>query len=704
MQSNHRIYKIIIIAFIVILTSFPHVYAQNAKYYYRLGLELKEKGDIKGAIDALRKATARNNGFAEAYYQLGLLYTEKGTFRSKSMAEEVLWRARRLERDSTKYLHALADLYDSRTFYDAEKIIFERVVKEDTTDVRALNYLVEYYKIKVLDYWEHYFEKDDFLLFNGKETTYKDYKKFATKKNRYDRFRSQDKYINIAEKFNDRILALEPDNREAFYNKALFLLEKDNIEQLVYLCKKTVEKNPSDSDAHMFLGLGYGLQGKYDKSFEHYKLAFETMNPDDRIMLEYTQYLSPNIKIFMKGTDRQLTEEYEAFWAYGDPFNLTSYNERVLEHYNRFAEANLRFSIPKKDIVGWRTDPGLVWIRFGRPLRISRGRNSGGSQNESWIYEDFKIGFERKFWNNYDFYKPWNLATNTDGISREFPDYFRLKSEAEIALLEADVVSFRGEDDKTLVDIYYGLPVNMISWESEFDKIYGDVCHGAFVFDTGWNQISQAVDTSYLAFDSSMIDTASSELLVNSQSFNLEHGDYFYAVEMLDPVSGNIGMLRSPMKVTHYGKDSLQISDILIAVKADIIDREQAPTKDNITFSVNPSRNFYKSQPVVIYYEVYNLFIEDSELRNHYRMDYMIEPAPKEEGKVKSFLRNLVWFGGKEEGVSVSAEYRGIGKTGNHLLTIEHGITRPGEYRLTVRITDLISRMVTERTTPILIY
>lgn len=690
----------LLLAAIIYINISQPSHAQDAKYYYLQGLELKEQGDIEGAIAALRKATARNNRFAEAYYQLGLLYIEKGTFRSKSMAETVLLRARRLEQDSTKYLHALADLYDSRTFYDVEKLIFKRIMKEDTTDMRALNYLSEYYKTKALDYWEHYFERDDYLLFDGKEITYQDYKKFATKKNKYDRFVSQDKYLNIAEKLNDRILALEPENRDAFFNKALFLLEKDDLEQFIDMCKKVVEKNPFDSDAYMFLGLCYSLQGKYEKSNEHYNFAFKTMNPEDRLILENIQYLRPNVKVTLTSTDSSLIKEADTFWNRKDPFYLTSYNERRLEHYNRVAEVNLRFSMLRKGIKGWQTEQGLVWIKFGRPLYIIRGLY----QTEHWFYEDFTIIFSRVIFGNFDFYKPWNLLTNTNAISREFPDYFRLKSQAGIAPLVTDLVSFRGEYDKTLVEIYYGFPVNMISWELELDKVYGDVYHGAYIFDTDWERITQEVDTSYLAFDSSEIDTASSDIIVTSQSFNLNAGQYFYAVEMLDPISGNIGIFRSPVEVYNYGWDSLMISDILVSRKADIIDQEQAISRDNITFSASATHYFKESQPVIIYYEVYNLFVEDTELHNHYRMEYMIEPAPKEESAAKRFLKNLIWRGSKEEGISVSSEYRGVGRTDNLLLTIDHRITKPGEYLLTIRITDLVSGMATEKTTTIWIY
>ncbi|KPK86989.1 hypothetical protein AMJ80_12805 [bacterium SM23_31] len=661
---------------------------------------MKEQGDIEGAISALRKATARNNRFAEAYYQLGLLYIEKGTFRSKTMAETVLLRARRIEQDSTKYLHALAVLYDSQTFYDIEKIIFKRIMKEDTTDMRALNYLSEYYKLKVLNYWNHYFEKDEYLIFNGKEITYENYTKYATKKNRFDRFISQDKYLKILEELSDRTLALEPEHRDAFYNKALILLERDDVEQLIELCKIIIEKNPFDPDANMFLGLGYSLQGKYEKSNEHYNLAFKTMNPEDRFIFENIDYLKPNVKVTLTGTDSSLINESDTFWNTRDPFYLTSYNERRLEHYSRVAEANLRFSMPRKGTMGWQTEQGTVWIKFGRPLRIERGLG----QTELWFYENFRIIFGRTIFGNFDFYKPWNLRTNTNAISMEYPDYYRFRSQTEFFGLETDIVSFRGDNESTLVEIYYGLPVNKISWEPELDKVYGDVYHGAYIFDTDWGRITQEVDTSYLAFDSSQIDTSSSDILVTLQSFNLNAGEYFYAVEMLDPVSGNTGIFRSPVDVTYYGADSLMISDILVSRKADIIDREQPISRDNITFMASATHQFKESQPVVIYYEVYNLFVDDEELRNHYRMEYMIEPAPEEESIAKRLLKSLIWRGSKEEGISVSSEYRGVGGTDNQLLTIEHSITKPGEYLLTVRITDLISGMAAEKNTTIWIY
>ena len=52
----------IFILFSILLTI--SLRAQTAQDYYRKGLELKEQGDIEGAIAALEKATARDHGFA----------------------------------------------------------------------------------------------------------------------------------------------------------------------------------------------------------------------------------------------------------------------------------------------------------------------------------------------------------------------------------------------------------------------------------------------------------------------------------------------------------------------------------------------------------------------------------------------------------------------------------------------------------------
>ncbi|MFC1514040.1 tetratricopeptide repeat protein, partial [candidate division KSB1 bacterium] len=64
---------------LIVIIFVSGVYAQTAQDYFQQGLELKEQGKIDEAIDAFGNAVKKDKNFAEAYFELGIVYHIKGT-------------------------------------------------------------------------------------------------------------------------------------------------------------------------------------------------------------------------------------------------------------------------------------------------------------------------------------------------------------------------------------------------------------------------------------------------------------------------------------------------------------------------------------------------------------------------------------------------------------------------------------------------
>ena len=64
-------------------------------------------------------------------------------------------------------------------------------------------------------------------------------------------------------------------------------------------------------------------------------------------------------------SDEERTQFINTFWLRRDPSPDTIINELRNEHYRRIHYANEHFST--KDVIGWRTDPGRVYIKYGPP-------------------------------------------------------------------------------------------------------------------------------------------------------------------------------------------------------------------------------------------------------------------------------------------------------------------------------------------------
>ena len=707
------IHLLILIAFLCSSMSLQVVYGQKTRKekleeYFQKGIELREKGDIEGAIKAFLYVTARDHGNADAYYQLGLAYMEFPKGNNMKRAEEALWKARRLTRD-TRELHALGDFYEKRIFDSVSRIMFKWIVREDSTDVRALTILSDYYFERGFNgEWNKKYDINDYLLFDGKSTRHilEEGKPSLPQ-------RKMTKYVRKGAEMNDRILAVEPDNRTALYRKALGYLEMNDFGSFINLFKRQLEKDREDYNAHLFIGLGYAELGEHDIANAHYQRVLELMDPDDRISFESFLYLKPEFdKSFLGYRQSFKPDRSEIYWDIKDPFYLTLFNERRLEHYGRIAEANLRFSDPSEGIDGWKTLRGYFWIRFGKPIRIKKIWESLIPPTiwQKWEYEDFSFTIMQSFKGSK---KVWSISEREIlPLINKYLDYYRFKPKGELFNVTTDIICFRGSDGYTDVKVFYEIPVDKFTLEQDVDSLSGEVQHGVFAFykdNERYNienkLIYQEVDKTCFSVNSDTLSSDSLKYLVLSNSFEAPPLNYLIGVEALDEKTGNTGTNRITLKIDNFRiTNNLTVSGILVAHKASIIDVDETFSKDNISFTANPSHIFGPGKPIHIYFEIYNLYIEDERAQNHYKLEYMIKPVIEEEGKIKSFFKKLVLLGRKEESVSISTEYKGVGTTQHHPITISHNITKPGEYNLAVRVTDLISGMATERMTPIWIY
>ena len=132
--------------------------------------------------------------------------------------------------------------------------------------------------------------------------------------------------------------------------------------------------------------------------------------------------------VFLKLTTDQERELFiEQFWGRRDSDPWTSLNEYKEEHYRRIAFANENFT---SGFPGWKSDRGMVYIKYGEPHRRERhptgghylrpSREGGGSTStypfERWEYR-YLDGIGRGI--ELEFVDPsltgeYRLTTNTD--------------------------------------------------------------------------------------------------------------------------------------------------------------------------------------------------------------------------------------------------------------------------------------------------
>jgi len=98
-------------------------------------------------------------------------------------------------------------------------------------------------------------------------------------------------------------------------------------------------------------------------------------------------------------TDDERSMFIEQFWLRRDPTPDTQANELREEHYRRIAWANARFA---SGIPGWKTDRGMVYIKFGpadereehpNGGRIVRPPEEGGGEIDAYPFEKWRYRY-----------------------------------------------------------------------------------------------------------------------------------------------------------------------------------------------------------------------------------------------------------------------------------------------------------------------
>ena len=98
-------------------------------------------------------------------------------------------------------------------------------------------------------------------------------------------------------------------------------------------------------------------------------------------------------------TDEERQNFIEQFWLRRDPTPDTEENEFKEEHYRRIAYANEHYA---SGIPGWKTDRGMIYIKYGPPDEIEshpsggsyeRPIEEGGGETSTYPFEDWRYRY-----------------------------------------------------------------------------------------------------------------------------------------------------------------------------------------------------------------------------------------------------------------------------------------------------------------------
>ncbi|KPK92701.1 hypothetical protein AMJ80_06410 [bacterium SM23_31] len=536
----------------------------------------------------------------------------------------------------------------------------------------------------------------------------------------WDEFTAKDD--STATAYNFLVLELNPDDRDAMYRQGLLYFDNDSLKKFAEMFEHLVNNYPDDKDGHLFLGLAYFRTKEYEKAYGQFEAAKHLMPKEELDVFSNVGYLK------VGGLKEKEIENSESdtsgFWYIRDPLYLTSYNEREMEHYCRVAEANLRFSVTRLDIEGWNTEQGKFLIKYGPPekQKILVDLSPGGSRvftdratvltkailgvsnlkYNFWYYPDFTFAFETQYADYYNRYKlsrynRLDFVKIAREVEKKYPEFYKYEPKGQFIDFAFDVAGFRGEEGKTKIELYYGIPTNKLHFNKEDSAWVGKYRSGVFLHDENWARVLTDIQIKDVQLKATEKDTLSDNITIDRFIYMVQPGTYNLAFEMQDQLSDNEGTFRDTLNVERYGYERLQMSDILPTLDIYLRTPDAPITRENLFITPNPHRAYLLEQPIYIYYEIYNLLLDDIPGNSDYTVEYKLRLLEKDRPWIVDFVRKLVVNEKQDQGVASKFTARGSKPNESQFIRFDHSIKKPGPYELQVKITDNISGSTVEK-------
>ena len=648
--------------------------------------------DSKTREDLL-KESIRNNPDPNTFFELAKICAAKNTISGREQARNYLRSAIFKDSKNLDYRFLYAELMEKISTGMSYQV-YKDIINIDSTSSKALYNLG---RIKEEDF-------DDFhnSVFKDAGEPSLSYEKFA-----HEDFRSAENFLTKAIKYDSL-------NREAYLHLSFLYEDDGKPEKGIPLLTKLIKFFPADEDAHLYLGLLYYESSKIDSSFKEYQKALAMMNDSVREDFTYNS-VKELLKPIFGGKYKDISENgfkeiINYFWKITDPLFLTSYNERLLEHYSRVAYANLRYSLPDKKIPGWKTDRGEIVLRYGEPIKKVRFRphiNAGGRtevdmKTDVWYYKNFALGFTDQFYtNNFIYSEPEPGSRFIPQFAGETPMLVNYLKKAQYQMytpkyngpifdVPFTISQFRN-DKFNYTDVYlnYGL-VASDSLKKENKYLYKHKW-GLFFFDSVYNPIVEKKgDITEFNADRKINIKKGKDLLVNTLDMSVYQDSGNLAFEIERKADNGVSSNHFEFAPKKFKINSLDISDIILADKIIKDKNSDLPFKRNgISILPNPTDIFSSAKPIHIYYELYNLKMDKNGFTN-FEQKLILKRKVQNSGlsnAINSVL-NVIGLGKQKEEVIITTKNQTRDKNPQIDFQYDMHNYQPGDYLLTLIITD----------------
>ena len=642
--------KVLVILILTYLITTP-AWTSEVDSLYHDALSRMNESEPKESVEEFKQVLKKDGKYAPALAQLTRLYIRLDTPEFRRRAVEASEKAIRIDPENLQYQLLHGEALWNRGFQREAKAHYEKVIE------KFPNAAVAAYDAGRHIFGEYMITRDRVIPQRRSIRT------FA--KNEYDQ----------AVMLFEKSLETDPDYQDSYYLLGLAHLEHRRIPAMQRVMRRMMRRFPGDTNAQLFLAYAHQIQGELLEANKLYEKAIAAMDPEQRKMMESVDIIASKedsariAKAMQIGDDGEWKDSaaLTQFWNKNDPLFLTDHNERRMEHYGRVAYANLRFSVPARNIEGWKTIRGQTYIKYGKYQRRTTGVFP--MFKETWYYGGYRFTFQSV--NGVD---GWGFAgevgpsstvdviggdpnalrtRNVDAtqVDRTLfrrsattrwasdkmrEEYFEIQNRAAFKKQEArfvdpfqnrkysmphQITAFRSGKNMRM-EIAYAIPTGKLKANDDQMIVMDE---GLFMFDYLWRDLYRNVRPIGQKRPSGK---NAQQYLLSRRAMTLPQGTYNVVVEVGDRTSGSIGTFRTERLLT-VSQSSLDMSDLLLAQKIEMINPFPEKRTD-LSITPNPLRAYRTGQSASVYLEIYNLK-KDEFGRTQYQIVYSISVPGKGE-------------------------------------------------------------------------
>ncbi|MBL7993752.1 GWxTD domain-containing protein [bacterium] len=422
-------------------------------------------------------------------------------------------------------------------------------------------------------------------------------------------------------------------------------------------------------------------------------MAMNFMSEEELSAFNHIGYivLPKDLKQYLNGAvaPSEAAQFQKSFWNNKDPLYLTSFNERLLEHYNRMTYANLRFGVPRMNIAGWKTDRGMIYIRYGKPVLSYKTqpdeKKLGGA--EIWAYPEFSFTFDDEYASGQFLMDQKSFIASRSAYNTQ-EEMYALPREKTFEM-QSRLYQFKGSQGSTRAKAYFQTYIQGI--EPEFAVLAMDVeaeC-GLFFLDSRANIVHESRKRLRLGRQDTTEQSFVSYIELNQLPTQASAQRYSFEIMTLGDRRSAVS--RDSTRIVDYSGDRLMLSDVIVASRI---------TEDQeIKIIPNFAGIFSRSDNLYLYFEVYNLLL-NNESRGRYKVSTRIQPRGR--SGIAAVIENLL--NEKKQGqIGSSFEVTSYARDERYYFGLNLSDIPAGTYDLYLQITDMIARESIERVLPITI-